>query len=90
MQKMHDHTVTNAALDDSKGGECVLVNEEEMRNKSASQLLLSMGILLILPRTGCASQTQEALDTPDVCPHSALGSYAFCKGNVSVEKPLAV
>lgn len=71
MQKMHDHTVTNATLDDPKGRECVLVNEE-IRDKSASQLLLSMGILLILPRTGCASQTQEALDTLDVCPHSAL------------------
>lgn len=72
MQKMLDHIVTNAALDDPKGGKCVLVNEEEIRDKPASQLLLSMGILLILPRTGCVSQTQEALDTLDVCPHSAL------------------
>lgn len=57
MQKMHDHTVTNATLDDLKEGKRALVNEEETRDKPASQLLLSMGILLILPRTGCVSQT---------------------------------
>ena len=90
MQKMHDHTVTNVTLDDPKGGERALVNEEETRDKPASQLLLSMGILLILPRTGCESQTQEALDTLDVCLHSDLWSYAFCKDNLSFEKSLEV
>lgn len=89
MQKMHDHTVTNVTFDDPKGGECALVNEEETRDKPASQLLLSMGIL-ILPRTGCVSHTQEALDTLDVCLHSALWSYAFCKDNLSFEKSLEV